>query len=272
MDVLVLGARGGLGRLVASELTLRGHKVLTVQRAQARDPNALVATGAQAIVNCAGASVALGFGHGWRGYRAVDTPIGLAAVAAARRLDVRMVYVGVHHSAAFERCWYIDAHERVARAMRDIDGVIVRPTGFFSAFASLIPLARRGSLLDIGDGKVLTNPIDEHDLAAIVAESVSGDGPRDIACGGPQILPRRAIFELVAAAANRRDAKLRSMPVWLARLGSAALCAVHPRMGQFARFATLLAQHDMIAPALGTMTLARYFEAPRAAEPVSLSA
>ncbi len=260
MDVLVLGARGGLGRLVASELTLRGHRILTVERAAARDPQRLAATGAQAIVDCAGASVMMGLGHGWRGYRAVDTPIGLAAVEAARRLDVRMVYVGVHHSPAFQRCWYVDAHERVAAAMADIDGVVVRPTGFFSAFASLVPLARRGLLADIGDGRVLTNPIDEHDLAAIVAECVQGDGPRDIAAGGPQILPRREIFELVASLARRPG--VRRLPVWLARLGAAALCAVHPRMGQFARFATLLAQHDMIAPALGTMTLARYFEEP----------
>ena len=262
MDVLVLGARGGLGRLVASELTLRGHRILTVTRAQARDVTALVETRAQAIVNCAGASVAFGFGHGWRGYRAVDTPIGLAAVEAARRLDVRMVYVGVNHSEAFTSCWYIDAHERVARAMGDIDGVVVRPTGFFSAFASLIPLARRGLLVDIGDGRVLTNPIDEHDLAAIVAEAVVGDGPREIPCGGPEVMSRRAVFELVAAAAGRPGTKIRGMPVWLARMSTAALCAVHPRMGQFARFAVLLAQHDMIAPALGTMTLARYFEAP----------
>ena len=264
MDVLVLGARGGLGRLVANELTLRGHKVLTVERSATRNADALVATRARAIVNCAGASVALGFGHGWRGYRAVDTPIGLAAVDAARRLDARMVYVSVNHSPAFAKCWYIDAHERVARAMRDIDGVVVRPTGFFSAFASLMPLARRGMLVDIGDGQVTTNPIDEHDLAAIVAESVVGDGPREIACGGPQVLRRREIFELVARAAGRPDARVRGMPIWLAKISTAALCAVHPRMGQFARFATLLAQHDMIAPALGTMTLERYFAEPRA--------
>ena len=67
-------------------------------------------------------------------------------------------------------------------------------------------------------------------------------------------------------------AKVRGMPIWLARMSSAALCAVHPRMGQFARFATLLAQYDLIAPALGTMTLERYFEEPRPAPAVSLSA
>ena len=264
MDVLLLGARGGLGRLVASELVLRGHRILTVERTAARDADALAATGAQAIINCAGASVAFGLGRGWRGYRAVDTPIGLAAVEAARRLDVRLVYVAVHRTPALDRCWYVDAHERVATAMRAIDGVVVRPTGFFSAFASLMPLARRGLLVDIGDGRVRTNPIAEHDLAAIVAECVAGDGPRDISAGGPQVLARREIFELVAAAAGRGDAKIRGMPVWLAKIATTALCAVHPRMGQFARFATLLAQHDLIAPALGTLTLERYFAEPRA--------
>jgi hypothetical protein len=67
---------------------------------------------------------------------------------------------------------------------------------------------------------------------------------------------------MVAAAAGTTT-RVRAMPVWLARIATAALCAVHPRIGQFARFATLLAQHDMIAPALGTMTLERYFEPPR---------
>jgi uncharacterized protein YbjT (DUF2867 family) len=264
MDILVLGARGGLGQLVASELTLRGHHVITVPRARVRDPDALVATRARVIVNCAGASVQLGRGHGWRGYRAVDTPIGLAAVRAAQRLDARLVYVGVHHPAALAASWYIDAHEQVARAMREVDGVVVRPTGFFSAFAQLLPLARRGMLADIGDGQVRTNPIDEHDLAAIVADAVTEDGPRDIPCGGPQVLTRRAILEIVAQAAGR-TAKIRSVPVWLARIGAAALCALHPRMGQFARFAALLARHDVIAPALGTMTLSRYFEEPSGA-------
>lgn len=265
MDILVLGAGGGLGRLVVGELTLRGHRVLTVPRAHARDVDALAATRARAIVDCAGASVAFGLGKGWRGYRAVDTPIGLAAVAAAKRLDARMVYVGVHHTRGFADCWYVDAHERVARAMRDLDGVVVRPTGLFSAFASLVPLARRGMLADIGAGQAKTNPIDEHELAAIVADAVLEDGPRDLACGGPEILTRRALLEIVADAAGRPGAKIRGVPRWLARLGTAALCAVHPRMGQFARFATRLAQHDNIAPALGTLTLARYFAPPSGA-------
>jgi uncharacterized protein YbjT (DUF2867 family) len=258
MDVLVLGAGGGLGRLICAELREAGHAVRTIaQRRDARDAGALAAVGARAIVNCAGASVAVGLGHGWRGYRAVDTPIGLAAAEAARRTGARLVYVAVHHTPAFARCAYVDAHERVAAAMQDLDGVVVRATGFYSAYAALLPMARRGTLFDIGDGQVRTNPIDERDLAAIVAESVAGEGPREIAAGGPQIMTRRAIFEHVAAVAGR-PVKIRGMPVWMASAAGAVLRLAHPRIGQFVQFAALLARHEAIAPALGTRTLADY--------------
>ena len=262
MDVLVLGARGGLGRLVCAELAARGHRVKTATRPEARDPEALAraATGGGAIINCAGASVALGLGHGWRGYRAVDTPIGLAAAEAARRAGARLVYVGVHHPPELARGAYVDAHERVAAAMRDNDGVVVRATGFVSAYAALLPLARRGILADVGDGRARTNPIDERDLAAIVAESVAGSGPREVAAGGPEVMTRGEIFEQVAARAGRRVRMMR-LPAWLANASGAVLRVLHPRMGQFARFAAGLARHDVIAPALGTRTLAGYLDA-----------
>ena len=262
MDTLVLGARGALGRLVCAELASRGHTVKTVERGAYRDPDALVAVGARAIVNCAGASVALGFGKGWRGYRAVDTPIGLAAVEAAKRTDARLVYVGVHIAhPSVRKTWYVDAHERVFEAMRDVDGVIVRATGFFSAFAMLQDLARsKGMLADIGTGKSKTNPIDDRDLAAIVAGAVQGDGPREIAAGGPDVMTRAEIFDLVRAHAGRR-VRLVRMPAWLGAASATMMCAVHPRMGQFARFAVLLGKHDMIAPSLGTRRLADFLAA-----------
>jgi uncharacterized protein YbjT (DUF2867 family) len=260
MDVLVLGARGGVGRLTCDELARRGHTIRTLaDRRDAYDAGAIARIGAGAIVNCAGASVAFGLGRGWRGYRAVDTPIGLAAVEAARRTNARLVYVGVHHAPALARCWYVEAHERVARAMRDIDGVVVRATGFYSAFAALVPLARRGLLADIGDGRARTNPIAEQDLAAILAEVVTGDGPRELSAGGPEVMTRRDLFlRVLAAAGHPSTAKVRAIPAWLAGAGAAMLCALHPRIGQFMRFATWLARHDNIAPAVGTLRLADY--------------
>jgi uncharacterized protein YbjT (DUF2867 family) len=266
MDVLVIGGGGTLGRLVCSEVSSRGHRAIALGRRDGdlRDPDVIARANARVIVNCAGASVALGFGHGWRGYRAIDVPIGHAAIVAAHRTNARLVYVGVHHSPALRDTAYVAAHERVAEAMKDIDGAVVRATGFFSAYAALLPMARRGLLVDIGDGRARTNPICERDLAEIIVDvALGGDGPREVAAGGPEVFTRREIMEHVAACAGRH-VRIGSLPVWLAAMNAAALRLVHPRMGQFAQFAVGLAKHDVIAPALGTTRFGDYLAGARA--------
>jgi uncharacterized protein YbjT (DUF2867 family) len=262
MHVLVVGANGTVGRLVCDVLASRGHEVREHVR-QTDRPLAEAARDVEAIVNCAGASVALGLGHGWRGYRAVDVPIGLACVAAARQTGARLVYVGVNYPPALRHTAYVDAHERVAAAMREVDGVIVRATGLYSAFAALLPLARRGILVDVGNGRARTNPIDERDLAHVVAGAIGG-GPRELAVGGPQVLTRREIFACVAAATGRRVRIVR-VPRWVAWAGGPVLRACHPRIGQFAQFATGLAIHDGLAPPVGHTTLQAYLAAAQLA-------
>jgi uncharacterized protein YbjT (DUF2867 family) len=261
MDVLVIGGGGALGRLVCGQLTLRGHRALPLGRKDGdlRDPAVIARAKAPLIINCAGASVTMGLGRGWRGYRAVDVPIGLAAVAAAHRTNARLVYISTHHNAALRSTAYVDAHERVAEAMVAVDGAVVRPTGFFSAITSaFLPMARRGRMFDIGDGRARTNPISEHDLAEIVCDvALGGDGPRDVSVGGPEVMTRRDMLERIAAAAGYR-AKVTAIPLALAKLSSATLRALHPRIGQFVQFAVGLAQHDVIAPACGTTKLADY--------------
>ena len=262
MDVLMIGGGGTLGRLVCADFAARGHTAIPFGRINGdlRDPNALAAPNARVIVNCAGASVAMGLGHGWRGYRAVDIPIGRAAIAAARQTSARLVYVAVQHGAVLRNTAYVDAHEQVAEAMVDLDACIVRATGFFSAYTALLPMARRGLLVDIGNGKARTNPICERDLAEIVVDcALGGDGPRDVAAGGPDVMTRREIFEHVASRAGRR-VRIGGMPVWMAAASAAVTRVLHPRMGQFMQFAVGLAKHDVIAPALGTTRFVDYLE------------
>ena len=251
MDVLVVGAGGGLGRLVCAQLAARGHHAIAHRRSA---PFAR----AEVVVHCGGASVAMALGKGWRGYRAVDVPLGLAVAEHARESRARMVYVAVHHPPALRDCAYVDAHEQVAAAMRDLDGAVVRATGFYSALASLVPMVKAGLPADVGDGRARTNPICEADLAEIVVDiALGGEGPRDVSAGGPEVLSRGEIYALVGEAAGRGA---RSLPLWLARPGAALLSLVHPRIGQFARFAVGLAQHDVIAPALGTTRLRDYLQ------------
>ena len=263
MDVAILGASGGLGALVRSRIEARGHRVVAIARADARDPVAIACTTPSVIVNCAGASVAMARGKGWRGYGAVDVPIGLAAVGAAHATGARLVYVGVAHAPELATCAYVQAHERVADAMRELPrATVVRATGFFSAFAAIVPMGRRGRLVDVGDGARETNPIHEEDLADLVVETaLDPTAPREIAAGGPDILTRRQLFEIVAAAAAKRYArpvKISGVPIWLAATGTLALRCLHPRIGQFARFAVALARHDNVAPKLGTSRFADY--------------
>ncbi len=248
----MLGGNGTLGRLVRDELAARGHRAIAQPRGEPIGAAPL-------IVNCAGASVQMALGHGWRGYGAVDVPVGLAAAEAARRSGARLVYVAAHHEPALRGCAYVAAHERVAAAMRDIDSCVVRATGFYSAFGALLAMARRGWLADVGDGRARTNPIDERDLAEIVVDAALGDA-REVSAGGPEVMTRGELFEQIAAAAGRRVRIVR-VPVWLARAGGVLARVVHPRIGQFAQFATLLARHDSIAPTLGKRRLADYLAA-----------
>ncbi|MBA3461499.1 MAG: sugar nucleotide-binding protein [Deltaproteobacteria bacterium] len=258
MAIVVLGGTGNLGTLVTAELSRRGETVRALGRkdGDARDPEVVArhAHGASAIVNCAGASVAMALGHGWRGYRAVDTPIGMASIEAARRTGARLVYVAVAHAPELASCTYIAAHEQVAAAMSDLDGVVIRPTGLFSAYASLLPLARKKLLIDIGTGHTRTNPIDDGEVAVIIADAVRADGPREVTCGGPDVMTRREIFEAVAASVGQK--RVRGFPVWLAGMNAAMLRLVHPRIGQFMQFAVGLAKHGVIAPVMGTKRFA----------------
>lgn len=260
MDVLVIGGGGTLGRLVCSELAARGQRAIPFGRRDGdlRDSAVIAAPAAKVIINCAGASVAMGLGKGWRGYRAVDIPIGRAAVEAAKRTQARLIYVGVAHPAALRSTAYVDAHEQVAAAMTEVDGCVVRANGFFSAYTALLPMAKRGFLVDIGDGSARTNPICERDLAEIVVDvALGGDGPRDVTAGGPDIMTRREIFEQIAAIAGRR-VRIGGMPTWMAAASAGFTRLVHPRMGQFMQFAVGLAKHDAIAPSLGTTRFADY--------------
>ena len=250
----MIGARGALGRQVCAQLAARGYRVTR----QARDAD--IGPAGDVIVNCAGASMVAGLGHGWRGYGAVDVAIGLRAVEAAKRLNARLVYVGVHQSPELRDCAYVAAHERVAAAMSEVDGCVVRATGFFSVFRQFM----RGPLVDVGPGRTRTNPIDERDLAVVVADACASSA-REVAAGGPEVMTRAQLFEVIAAAAHRRARVLR-VPIWLARAGSALLRCVHPRMGQLGQFATYLARYDVIAPAVGTTRLADYLAATEEVE------
>lgn len=276
--VLVAGATGALGRDVVEELLRRDHHVRVITRSPAKaaslaargvevreaDPSRGVGLeaalqGVEMVFSSLGASVVPSLGEGWRGFGGVDVPINRRLIDAAQRAKAsRFVYVSVARSEAIQRTRYVVAHERVVASLEasGLAHAVVRPTGFFSAFASMVPMARRGPLPELGDGKARTNPIHTADLAQRCVDAIEArwDGG-DI--GGPEVLTRREIASLVFSAIGR-PLELRAMPPALGAFMGNALWPFLPRMADLMQFFTRASTHDIVAPGFGTRTLAEF--------------
>jgi uncharacterized protein YbjT (DUF2867 family) len=281
MKVLVAGATSLLGRHVARILTGHGHAVTALGRdagrlaslgpivatttlADARRAKALdgVLADHDTVFSCLGASVAARLGAGWRGYRAIDTPANLNLLAEAKKAGIkRFVYVAVHPVPGAERTAYIDAHERVAAAAlaSGLDVVIMRPPAFFSALGMFVAMARKGKVPVIGDGRSVSNPIDDRDLATACAQAVEAGGEREWHIGGPEVVTRLDIARLACEAAGVAP-RYRFVAPGLIRFAAALATAVSPRMAQFMRFVAHATTVDVVAPAFGTHRLGDYFK------------
>jgi uncharacterized protein YbjT (DUF2867 family) len=280
MKILVAGASGVLGQEIVRELVGRGHTVRALTRAQGRlGPVAAlvaetrvadvlapkgadgVADGCDAVVSCLGASVQPSPGKGRRGFLAVDLPANTALLEAARAAGVkRFVYVSVFGAERFGHLAYYQGHERFVERLRasGLSYAVIRPTGFFSALEELLTFAARGRVPEMGTGSTRTNPIHDADLAAVIADALTGDNlERDV--GGPEVLTRRALAELACAAVGRPP-KVTRVPLFALKLGAFLVWPFLPRLSQILRFFATITTADMIAPATGTRTLGAYFE------------
>jgi uncharacterized protein YbjT (DUF2867 family) len=276
--VLVAGASGALGREVVRSLLARGLHVRALTRdasrtsslgvetvvADARDPRSLVPAvkGVDSVFSSLGASPIPDPRLGWRGFHGVDWPLNRNLVTAAAGAGVRrMVYVSAHHTPDMRALAYIDAHERVVDLLgtTKLTWSVVRPTGFFSAIGSFIDMARKGALPTFGRAEARSNPIHDADLADVCVEALAdGGAPREIPVGGPEVLTRGRISELVFEALGR-PARFRRIPMWMMRAASVCLKPVFPRIADCLAFFAHVTSHDLIAPARGSRTLGAYF-------------
>lgn len=279
--VLVAGASGSLGRHVAQALAGRGHRVVALTRragsvqglpgvaeervGDALQPGSLLPLmrGVDVVFSCLGASVMPSPLAGRATYTRVDTPANRALADAAREAGVgRFVYVGVAEGDALASLDYVRGHRLVVEHLRAIElpHAVVHPTGFFSAFAALLGMARWRVVPVIGDPSVRTNPIHPVDLAEVCADAVDDEGFGEQQVGGPQVLTRGEISALALAAVKRRGWVMR-VPAGLVRAMAVPYTWVLPRMGHILRFYAAVGQRDCIAPARGSRTLEDYFAA-----------
>ena len=278
-NILTAGVSGALGAEVARLLLRRGHQVRGLTRNASRLPNDLALTsthvgdacvpatlhgamdGIDIVFSCLGASVSPDASAGRRSYTQADTPANLALLDEAKRAGVRrFVYVSVFHVEPMRRLAYIRAHEDVVQAVvrSGLAYSIIRPTGFFSALAGLLPMAAKGRLPVLKGGLARSNPIHEGDLAAVCVDAIE-QGPEEVSAGGPDVLTRAEMNALAFAVVGRPHQK--SMPAPLFALKAAAVLAspFQPRLGQLLEFVAALSEHDLVAPVRGTRHLADYF-------------
>ena len=121
-----------------------------VHRGDLSQPSTLLGAcdAVDAVISSAGASVHLNT-RGKQSFREIDYAGHHALLDDARRAGVRkFVYLSVFHTPALLDTAYVRAKEDFARelAASGIDHQILRPTGFFSAYADLLTMARRGPL------------------------------------------------------------------------------------------------------------------------------
>lgn len=274
--VLVVGASGALGGPLVAELKRRGQWVRGASRDAARVPpeadEAVAAdladarslhaacAGVDAVVMAAGASptdLRLRFDR--RGFRGVDAEGAARLAEAVRATGLRpFLYVSVFGPPELDTTPYVAAHREAEAAVRGagLEAIVVRPTGFFSAFEALLPLARLGVLPALRRPDARTNPIHPADLAEVIADALDGSAER-VEVGGPDVLTRREIGALAAAAVDRRPRFL-TVPDALARVQAKALGALDRRVGEVLAFVRAIHEVDLVAPRHGTRRLGPY--------------
>lgn len=275
--ILVAGATGNLGKQIVAELKKQKHWVRALTRKPMRlfpladevvggDLNHVHSLNAACgeidiIISAAGASVDPFLTRKEEDYNAVDYQghCNLLRVAGNSGIK-RFIYVSVFSTPALQHLRYISAHTRFADELKaaGLSYAIIQPTGFFSSFDTILDIASSGIAPLIGDGKAVTNPIHEADLARVCVDAMEGPN-REIPVGGPEIFTRKQIFELAFRILNKKPRFIR-VPGAAISAQSRIMSYFNPRVSQLLQFLQQVSKVDVVAPAYGTHRLGTYFE------------
>lgn len=262
MRVLLAGRGGQVGRRVYDLLVAAGHKVRVVTGRDLTVAGAArgLAEDCEIVISCAGASISMN-APDKRGFLKVDPVIHAALLEESLRAGAyRFVYLSVHVEERYAGTAYVRAHESFVESLRrsPLSSTVIRPTGIYSAFEDLLPMARKGLVPLIGSGLARTNPIDPQDVAELVVQSLE-TGPADLPCGGPDVLTRAEINRIVARSVCKQDAWMPKSPAGLIRFEAKLARFFHPRMADLMEFYAAVATGDCIAPVMGQRRLIEYF-------------
>jgi len=273
--VLVAGATGYLGGFVCRELKSRGHVVRALVRSPRRVDGLWNAT--DEIVHgevtkpetlaglCDGidevfSSLGITRQKDGLSFRDVDYQGNLNLLREALRAGVkRFVYVSAFNGRQLRHLDIVDAHEAFVDELErsGIEHAVLRPTGYFSDMGEIFTMARRGRVWLIGNGGCRVNPIHGADLAVACADAVEG-GPTVMDVGGPEVMSWNEAAELAFTVLGR-PARISHVPERLMWAVVRLVGLVNHHQGELLAFFTTMATADVVAPTVGSHTLAGHF-------------
>jgi uncharacterized protein YbjT (DUF2867 family) len=278
--ILVAGATGVVGRAVLRLLKAEKRSTRALARdaervsallggltdetwlADATDPAPLVGACERVdiVFSSLGASVSPS-ARDSRSYLKVDLVANRNLLAEAKRAGVRrFVYVSVYSTPAYADTAYVRAHEDFVKDLEasGLDYAVLRPTGLFSAFAEMLPMARKGRLPIIAGGGAETNPLAESEFAEVCRDAIfSPDTALERDVGGPEVLTRRQIAALAFEAVDRRP-RFVGAPGWMMTAFTTVARPFNPRLAELLAFVAAASTTRCVAEKYGLMRLSKY--------------
>jgi uncharacterized protein YbjT (DUF2867 family) len=275
--ILVAGATGQLGRHLLRELRERSYSTRALVRdkegarglaadelytGDVTKPDTLrgACEGMEVVFSTVGASLSTKKLKDKRSYREIDYAGNKNLLDAARAEGVRrFVYISVFNGNLPRHLEYTRTHEDFVRELKQsgMDYTVVRPTGFFSAFAEILEMARRGPVPHIGAESARVNPIHEADLARYTVHAMESS-LWEVAVGGSEVLTRRQIAEMAFDALGKRPSVVK-VPAGVFKAMLPLIKLYDRRLHALFEFFVAVSQTDMIAPAYGTRRLEDFF-------------
>ena len=281
--VLLAGASGTIGTVIAVELKQRGYWVRGLTRHSSGvttdvdevyvgdllQPETLTRAmdGVDLVITAAGAPPGfVGPRAGRYSFAAIDDFGNRSLLNTAYEANIRrFAAVGVFGGRFMGMNEYIRAHESFANALKTsgMRYTLVRTTPLFQAFEGILKKARKGTLRLIGGGYSEVNPVDRTDLAVAVVDAIEAR-EAEIDVGGPEVFTRREIAEM-AIEGWGKEPKIHSLPLALA-MSWAKLAVFRGGHNKFvSAVQTSSSYTDLVAPQTGERLLKDYF-AERVAE------
>ncbi|HET6956507.1 MAG TPA: NAD(P)H-binding protein [Vicinamibacterales bacterium] len=246
MNIAITGANSSVGLILLRHLAERGdiQVVACVRSALAvpnlpvspsisaravdyadRDGLAATLSGAACLVHLAG----ILFENPVSSYQTANVDATQAVVDACRKAGVRrIVLVSVLGADPMSPNRYLRSKGRGERIVLEsgLSGAIIR-TGILlgpgmAGARAVVQAASQPAVTLLGGGRHSIRPLDVDDLSRAIVRCCEGSGPGLILYElvGPEPAAYRDVVARTAAMMNRR-VSIRSLPIWLARLGAA---------------------------------------------------